>query len=256
MLLLTFTLSLLPEKVLSQSNATEGFPNKNWPDGASKTFDLGDMSTLSGLELNFWMRPSRVANVENSTSILKFLGLIELQYSLYIPPGKPLSNALIMNYAQTIYTAPFPMTTPDRWSNVNLRVQFSNNIMLAIWFDKNNLKPDPDVYVIHPNPKSFNVSTIEFKSMEDPFIYIADVRIFDLDAAQSWAQYFKYYLGIWPQPSIYEGQRQYYTSYNSVIYTDINNTALTLTNSDPVNFPIERCPYRQYITDIVDATVT
>jgi hypothetical protein len=156
------------------------------------------MSTLSGLELNFWLKPSRTANLETSASILKFLGLIDLSYNLYLSPTRVLNNALIMNYAQLSYNATFPMSTPDSWSNVNLRVQFSNNIMLAIWFDDDNLKPDPDVYVIHPNPKSFNVSTIEFKTMDDPFVYLADVRIFDLDATQSWGQYFKYYNEIWP----------------------------------------------------------
>lgn len=36
-------------------------------------------------------------------------------------------------------------------------------------------------------------------------VYLAEIRVLQLDTQQSWGQYLKYYHGIFPQPSTYEG---------------------------------------------------
>lgn len=87
-------------------------------------------------------------------------------------------------------------------------------------------------------------------------ILLAEIRIFELDSTKSWGQYFKFYHGIWPSPSTFEGQKQYYTGYNDTFYFDIANTNKYMTNTGAPLLPIERCIYGQYISSKVDTGVT
>jgi len=81
------------------------------------------------------------------------------------------------------------------------------------------------------------------------FMYLAEMRIFDLDSARSFGQYFKYYHGVFPTnlAADFTQARQYYTSYNNVLYLDIRNPTKNMSNPGAIAFPIDRCIYEQMI---------
>ena len=74
------------------------------------------------------------------------------------------------------------------------------------------------------------------------------MRIFELDATKSFGQYFKYYHGVFPTnlAADFTQARQYYTSYNNVLYLDIRNPSKNMSNPGAMVFPIDRCIYGQY----------
>lgn len=83
--------------------------------------------------------------------------------------------------------------------NVNLRVQFRSYITLSIWHDLYNVNPQPDLQIIHPNPADFTSFNFELLKMKNTMHFrMAELRVFELDTARSFGQYFKYYNGIWP----------------------------------------------------------
>lgn len=98
------------------------------------------------------------------------------------------------------------------------------------------------------NPGPIANTTIQFLAM-DPLFYVqlAEVRIFQLDTAKSWGQYLKYYNEIWPVPSSFALQVQYYTSYGDVLYMDISNPSKAQVNTGAPTFPVTRCGYGQYV---------
>jgi hypothetical protein len=106
--------------------------------------------------------------------------------------------------------------------NVNLRVQFATYITLNVWQGIFNLITAPELSLSHANPSAIANNTINFISMDPAFyVLLSDIRIFELDSAKSWGQYFKYYHGVWPQPYVFDAPRQLYTAYNGNIYLDI-----------------------------------
>jgi hypothetical protein len=52
------SLSLLAVMTQAQ-NATQAWPTQVFSDSGNKTLELGDITGLTGLELNFWMLPKR-----------------------------------------------------------------------------------------------------------------------------------------------------------------------------------------------------
>jgi len=83
--------------------------------------------------------------------------------------------------------------------NVNLRVQFRSYITLSIWHGIYNDNPQPDITLTHSPPADFNTITFELLRMNDTMhVYMAEIRVFELDIQRSFGQYFKYYHGIWP----------------------------------------------------------
>ena len=61
-------------------NSTQSFPTTQWGDGLSQLIDCGDLSGLTGLEVNLWMLPARVSNNQTTVPIFTFLNFIEVDY--------------------------------------------------------------------------------------------------------------------------------------------------------------------------------
>jgi hypothetical protein len=120
-----------------------------------------------------------------------------------------------------------------QWLNMNFRLQFSTYITLSFWEGNYNVNPGPSMTLTHPNPQAFTSNVIQLMRLtSDLYMDYAEIRIFELDISRSFGQYFKYYFGIWPQPSDFAKQRQYYTAYDSILYLDINNNTMQVTNID------------------------
>ena len=149
--------------------------------------------------MNVWMLPYREVDDEIIIPIMRFLNSIELRYQLYRDPTNVLGNAIGIKYNGLIYNQTFPLYNPYKWMNVNLRVQFRSYITLSIWYDLYNVNPQPDLQIIHPNPADFTSFNFELLKMNNTMHFrMAELRVFELDTARSFGQYFKYYNGIWP----------------------------------------------------------
>jgi len=82
---------------VSAQNTTQLFQTIIWS-GGNQTFDLGDVTGISGFELNFWMMPYRESDDEIIIPIMRFLNTIEIRYQLYRDPSNVLGNAIILRY--------------------------------------------------------------------------------------------------------------------------------------------------------------
>ena len=72
--------------------------------------------------MNVWMLPYREVDDEIIIPIMRFLNSIELRYQLYRDESNVLGNAIGIMYNGLIYNQTFPLFTPYKWMNVNLRV--------------------------------------------------------------------------------------------------------------------------------------
>ena len=148
-MLLTFLTFL---NIANAQNSTESFNAKIWGELGSKLVDLGDLNGLTGLEVNFWMLPQRNNNNENTTTLMKFLNFIQVDYQLYLSPTTVPGNALLLKYGGKTYNGTFPLYNPSRWLNVNMRVQFATYITLSVWNGIYNVETAPDFSLTHANP--------------------------------------------------------------------------------------------------------
>ena len=72
--------------------------------------------------MNVWMLPIRSSNDYILIPIMRFLNTIEIRYELYNDTTNALGNAISMKYNGLVYNQSFPLNTPYKWMNVNLRV--------------------------------------------------------------------------------------------------------------------------------------
>jgi hypothetical protein len=195
---LNLFLTLNPLSGVQAQNATQFFPSTIWS-GGNQTFSLGDASGLSGFEFNFWMMPNRGADDDIIIPVMTFLSTIELRYQLLHDPSNNLGNAIMLKYNGIIYNQTFPLFTPYQWMNVNMRIQFHSYITLSMWYGVYNDHPQPDLTLAISNPSDFTTMTFDLQRMNDTMLmYMAEIRVFELDLTRSFGQYFKYYYGIWP----------------------------------------------------------
>ncbi len=180
--------------------------------------------------------------------IFKFLGLIEVYYDLFTDGS--LKHGISLKYGGKVNSGTLALTTPYKWMNLNLRVQFGSYITLSVWQGTYNVETSPDLIVTQGNPSPFSSIVIDIQAMTpDLFMYLAEMRIFELEMTRSFGQYFKYYHGVFPTNLATDltQARQYYTSYNNVLYLDIRNPTKNMSNPAALTFPIERCIYGQMI---------
>ena len=95
--------------------------------------------------------------------IFKFLSLIEVNYDL-ITDGT-LKHGLSLKYASKVSSGTLALTTPYKWINLNLRVQFGSYITLSVWQGTYNVEISPELVLTQPNPSAFSSMTIDIQAM-------------------------------------------------------------------------------------------
>lgn len=65
---------------------TQAYNSKLWGEMGSKLVDCGNLTGLTGLEVNFWMLPASNNKNENVTTLFKFLSFIEVAFQQYQTP--------------------------------------------------------------------------------------------------------------------------------------------------------------------------
>jgi hypothetical protein len=89
----------------------------------------------------------------------------------------------------------------------------------------------------------------------DFFVYLAEIRVLELESTRSYAQYFKYYNSIYPAntATVFDKQRQYFKAYSNFVYLDILDNTKKIANPNGINMPVTRCDYSKIIKMTPDA---
>ena len=232
-----------------QQNATQAWPTTLFSTEGNKTIELGEITGLTGLELNFWMWPQRSNNEDQSAMVLKFLSLIEVDYNVFTE-ASILKHGVAFKYGGKTQSGTLSLNNPPRWMNVNLRVQFGSYITMSVWQGTFNIETAPELTLTQTNPSAFSTITVDIQAMTpDLYVYLAEMRVFELDSSKSFGQYFKYYHGIFPQnlATDFTQARQYFTAFSNTLFLDIRNPQKNMSNPNAITFPVERCTYGQMV---------
>ena len=76
-----------------------------------------------------------------------------------------LKHGLSLKYASKVASGTLALTTPYKWMNLNLRVQFGSYITLSVWQGTYNVETSPELVLTQANPAAFSSMTIDIQAM-------------------------------------------------------------------------------------------